>query len=222
VSANERGSGSAIWVLARRVAAPLIALLLGAASTALLLDSGTVRLPSIGSSASSPPPEKIVVSPSRRAQPHHRSVAAARPAASRTSAPPAPSGPVTPAASARPQAAPRTRRAPKQAPTAAPSAPAPPITPTTPPARVTPAAPTGTALARSRLHLRGVARGHEHRGRGWPFGLHHGSRPHSRRRWPQFHHFQHAPDFARRAGSPWTGHAHGTGGHCRHGWGRGR
>ncbi len=46
------------------VAALLIPLLLGAAAMALLLDSGTVHLPPIGSGArsASPPPERVVVS----------------------------------------------------------------------------------------------------------------------------------------------------------------
>ena len=45
VSANGSGKWLAIWVVARRVAAPVIPLLLGAAAMALLLDSGTVHLP---------------------------------------------------------------------------------------------------------------------------------------------------------------------------------
>src|SRR5512133_3725500 len=47
VSANENGKWLAIWVIARRVAAPVIPLLLGAAAAALILDSGTVHLPPI-------------------------------------------------------------------------------------------------------------------------------------------------------------------------------
>ncbi|MGZ4372528.1 MAG: hypothetical protein ACXVRQ_10070, partial [Gaiellaceae bacterium] len=75
MSANERGTRG-IWVIARRVAAPLIALLIGAAAMALLLDSGTTHLPSIGTrSGSPPPPEKIVVSaPATSHATHHRAV----------------------------------------------------------------------------------------------------------------------------------------------------
>jgi hypothetical protein len=60
------------------VAAPVIPLLLGAAAMALILDSGTTRLPPIGSGArsSAPPPEKIVVSPSAAGKSvHHRRAA---------------------------------------------------------------------------------------------------------------------------------------------------
>src|SRR5512133_3812905 len=64
VSANGSGKWVAIWVIARRVAAPVIPLLLGAAAAALILDSGTVHLPPIraGAGASAAAPEKVVVS----------------------------------------------------------------------------------------------------------------------------------------------------------------
>ena len=60
MSADERTTWLA--VAARRVAAPTAALLLGAAAMALLLDSGTPRLPSAGSGSrfASPPPEKAM------------------------------------------------------------------------------------------------------------------------------------------------------------------
>jgi hypothetical protein len=88
VSANESGRWGAVWVVARQVAVPVVALLLGAAAMALLLDSGTVRLPSAGSRAGAPPspPEKVVVSsPSTTPSvPTHR-----RPATPATSTAPA-------------------------------------------------------------------------------------------------------------------------------------
>jgi hypothetical protein len=74
VSANERRK-SALLAIARRVAAPLIPLLLGAAAMALILDSGTVHLPSIGSGSGAPPTAKVVVSsPNTRQRAHHAAV----------------------------------------------------------------------------------------------------------------------------------------------------
>jgi hypothetical protein len=83
VSANESGKWLAIWVIARRVAAPLIPLLLGAAAMALLLDSGTVHLPPIraGAGSGAAPTEKVVVSPPAVHRTHHRAVAHANTAA---------------------------------------------------------------------------------------------------------------------------------------------
>src|SRR5205814_1663418 len=83
VSANESGKWLAIWVVARRVAAPLIPLLLGAAAMALLLDSGTVHLPPIraGAGSSSAPAEKVIVSPPAVHRTHHPAVAPANTAA---------------------------------------------------------------------------------------------------------------------------------------------
>src|SRR5207253_4945205 len=79
----ESGKWLAIWVIARRVAAPLIPLLLGAAAMALLLDSGTVHLPPIraGAGSSPAPAEKVVVSPPAVHRTHHRAVAPANTAA---------------------------------------------------------------------------------------------------------------------------------------------
>jgi hypothetical protein len=65
VSANERGTGGALWATARRAAVPLIPLLLVAAALVLLLDSGTVHLPSVaegpGFRSASPPNARLVV-----------------------------------------------------------------------------------------------------------------------------------------------------------------
>ena len=63
MSANERRKGREVWAIARRVAAPVIPLLLGATATALLLDSGTVHLPPIGAGpgSNSANPAKVVV-----------------------------------------------------------------------------------------------------------------------------------------------------------------
>src|SRR3954469_1285945 len=83
VSANGSGKWLAIWLIARRVAAPVIPLLLGAAAMALLLDSGTVHRPPIraGAGSSAAPAEKVVVSPPAVHRAHHRAVAPANTAA---------------------------------------------------------------------------------------------------------------------------------------------
>src|SRR5580765_5697363 len=88
VSANENGKWVAIWVIARRVAAPVIPLLLGAAAMALILDSGTVHLPPIraGAGSSAAPAEKVVVSPPAVHRAHHRAVTPANTAAPTSSA----------------------------------------------------------------------------------------------------------------------------------------
>ena len=82
MSANERGKR--LWVTARWVAVPLIALLLGAAAMALLLDSGGVHLPSIASGhdsgSASPPLARVVVRPHTQAKTTRRPVIAQPPA----------------------------------------------------------------------------------------------------------------------------------------------
>src|SRR5206468_6694839 len=88
MSANEGDTWLGVWAAVRRVAAPVIPLLLGAAAMALLLDSGTVHPPSIGSRSASPPPEKIVVSaPPHNAPAHHRPAAPTTPTAPQASVP---------------------------------------------------------------------------------------------------------------------------------------
>src|ERR1051326_9087904 len=64
LSANERRTGRPVWIVARRAALLLIPLVLGVAATALLADSGSVRLPRVvgpGSHSSLPPTRSVVV-----------------------------------------------------------------------------------------------------------------------------------------------------------------
>lgn len=74
MSADERlkGRGRAIWTAARRVALPLVPLLLGVTATSLLANSGTVQLPRIGApgSHSSLPPAQTVVVQAGSTRPH--------------------------------------------------------------------------------------------------------------------------------------------------------
>lgn len=88
MSTNQSGKWLALWVVARRVAAPVIPLLLGAAAMALLLDSGTVHLPPIrsGAGSSAAPAEKVVVSPPAVHRTHHPVVTFPKPAAPATPA----------------------------------------------------------------------------------------------------------------------------------------
>ena len=83
MSTNERGKWLALGAAARRAAAVLIPLLIGAGATALILDSGTAHLPPIasgsGSNSASPPPEKVVVAAAPTSKPaHHQQVAPTR------------------------------------------------------------------------------------------------------------------------------------------------
>jgi hypothetical protein len=82
VSGDDHGNGRTIWGIARQAALPLTALLLGAASVALILDSST-GLPSpqsLGASSPAPstPAQKIVVAPLTRVEPRRHRPAAPR------------------------------------------------------------------------------------------------------------------------------------------------
>jgi hypothetical protein len=179
VSANEGAKWLAVWGVARRVAAPAIALLLGAAAMTLLLDAGTVHLPSVGSGSrfSSPPPESVVVTaPARTTHAHGHAAAphvthsapqtAVTPTASAGSTAP-PSTPVSAAPTAPVSHHPHpvvvhNRPTPKPAPHAAPRTGGPPVTPTATP-HAAPKAPAshGQALGHLKAHPPGLALGHE-------------------------------------------------------------
>jgi len=165
VSANERRKGRQVWAIARRVAVPVIPLLLGAGAMALLLDSGTVHLPPIGSgsgSSSAAPAKVVVAAPATgKATPNrpNRQVAPARsvPSAPATTGSTAAAVPASssPTSSAPQQSSPGFRQLPT--PRQPPGGEGTPFAPAGPPAAARkfppPAAPPGLALGHEKHGL---------------------------------------------------------------------
>ena len=233
--ANEGGTLLALWVVARRIAAPLIPLLLGAAAMALLLDSGTVHLPPIRSSAGAPssaPAEKIVVTspttvhrarhePATPAKGHTRTSAASGPAAAGSSAPPLTSS----ASATTPSSSGTHATSPKRPPVSAAPAPTKPVQQPAPPAadRKATKPPEPRESEKGAPHLTPPGYAVAHRtgpppGHGNPHGSPPGHAFGHRHGAPPGHEYHVPPGQAKKANHPRPHHSQG---HEEHGRGHG-